>query len=273
MQPSSTIDQPLEAWSSGEAYDRWVGRWSREVARKFLASLHAETGARWADVGCGTGVLTEAILVLCDPVSVQGIDRSQAYVDVARQKVGQRRATFEVGDATALPWPDASFDVCVSGLVLNFVPDPAAMVAEMTRVTSPGGAVAAYVWDYAGGMQMMRHFWDVAIELNPGDARLDQAERFPLCQPEPLEALWRGAGLQGVAVHPIDIAMVFRDFDDYWSPFLGKQGAAPTYLASLDEKARKQIREALRQRLQPQPDGSIVMAGRAWAVHGRAAQR
>lgn len=269
METRTASDEPLESWGSGEAYERYVGRWSRGIAREFLGGLKTDSGGRWADVGCGTGALTEAILVLCDPVSVHGVDKSAAYVETARKQVGQRRASFEVGDATALPWLDASFDVCVSALVLNFVPQPAVMAAEMARVTRPGGTVAAYVWDYAGGMQMMRHFWDAAIALNPGDARLDQAERFPICQPQPLEALWREAGLVDVSARAIDMPMVFRDFDDYWTPFLGKQGAAPTYLASLDIEAQQLLREALRRKLRPEPDGSIVMQARAWAVRGR----
>jgi SAM-dependent methyltransferase len=175
---------------------------------------------------------------------------------------------FEVGDAGALPWAPETCDVTVSGLVLNFVPDSAAMASEMVRVTRPGGRVAAYVWDYAGGMQMLRHFWDVAVELNRGDAKLDQAERFPLCQPGPLEQLFLRAGLTSVSVRAIDVPTVFRDFDDYWLPFLGKQGAAPTYLASLPTETRDRIRVALKARLVPAPDGSIAMTARAWAVQG-----
>jgi hypothetical protein len=151
---------------------------------------------------------------------------------------------------------------------LNFVPDPDAMVGEMVRVTKPGGTVAAYVWDYGGGMQMLRVFWDVALELNPGDSTLDQAERFPLCKPGPLEELFRRAGLVSVSARPIDVPTVFHDFEDYWSPFLGRQGAAPTYLASLPEDKRDQIRDALRVRIVPAADGSIAMTARAWAVKG-----
>ena len=140
---------------------------------------------------------------------------------------------------------------------------------EMMRVMRPGGKVAAYVWDYSGGMQMMRHFWDAAIEMNPDDAKLDEARRFPLCQPEPLTALFREVGLNSVAVRAIEIPTVFRDFDDYWLPFIGKQGAAPTYLASLDNARRDRIREALRARLAVSADGSISLMARAWAVRGR----
>jgi hypothetical protein len=152
--------------------------------------------------------------------------------------------------------------------VLNFVPDSAAMAKEMVRVTRPGGRVAAYVWDYAGRMQMLRHFWDVAVEINPGDSKLDQAERFPLCEPGALEQLFRRAGLISVSVRAIDVPTVFRDFDDYWRPFLGKQGAAPSYLASLTAETRDRIRVALKARLVAAADGSIAMTARAWAVQG-----
>ena len=261
-------DLAKETWSSGEAYERWVGRWSRAVAAEFLAWLRVPTGQAWGDVGCGTGVLTERILAACEPSSVDGIDRCDAFIAAARDKIKDPRVRFEVGDALALPWPDRCCDLVVSGLVLNFVAQPEAMVREMQRVTRPGGRVAAYVWDYSGGMQMVRHFWDVAIELRPHDAELDQAERFPICRPDALRTLFADAGLDAVAVRAVDVPMHFRDFDDYWQPFLGNQGAAPTYLAGLDAAAREGIREALRARLVAADDGSIAMSARAWTVQG-----
>jgi len=261
-------DGAKEAWDSGDAYEAYVGRWSRPVAAQFIGWLALPSGLRWADVGCGTGALSELILRSCDPAAVVGVDRAAPFVAVASRRIADGRASFEVGDATSLPWPDASLDAAVSGLVLNFVPDAAAMVREMRRVTRPGGRVAAYVWDYAGGMQMMRHFWDVAIALNPDDAGLDQAERFPICQPGPLQALFETAGLKHVATRAIDIPMVFRDFDDFWTPFLRKQGAAPTYLAKLGATRQQGIRDELKARLPTQPDGRIALTARAWAVQG-----
>ena len=118
-------------------------------------------------------------------------------------------------------------------------------------------------------MQMMRHFWDVAVEINLHDSKLDQAERFPICQPEPLETLFRQVGLSSVSVRAIDVATIFRDFDDYWTPFLGKQGAAPIYLAGLDTGARDRIRDTLKARLAMAADGSIALTARAWAVQGK----
>ena len=257
-----------EAWDSGQAYEQYAGRWSRKVAVEFLRWLDPEPGLEWADVGCGTGALSAAILEMCQPSAIHGIDASEGFVSRARQEIGDARVRFETGDAAALPWPSAARDVTVSGLVLNFVRDHEAMAREMARVTRAGGRVAAYVWDYAGDMQMMRHFWDAAIAVSPADARLDQAERFPLCQPEPLRALFERTGAACVAVRAIDIATVFRDFDDYWHPFLGRTGAAPTYLAGVGDDVRERIRVHLQSRLVPPDGGPIQLTARAWAVQG-----
>lgn len=261
-------EKPKENWGSGGPYEQYVGRWSRKIAKEFLAWLGVSPGQTWSDVGCGTGALVDMILAECEPQSIMAIDKSDGFIAEARSRISDARVRFEIGDAAALAWPSGSCDVTVSGLVLNFVSDAASTAKEMARVTRPGGKVAAYVWDYAGGMQMMQHFWNVAVELNPSDSALDQAERFPLCQPEPLEALFRSAGLTSISVRPIDIPTVFRDFDDYWMPFLGKQGAAPTYLASLDHENQIRIRDALKARLVRAADGLIALSARAWAVQG-----
>ncbi|HEY7437376.1 MAG TPA: class I SAM-dependent methyltransferase [Methylomirabilota bacterium] len=259
---------PTETWGGGDAYERYVGRWSRKVATELLRWLAVERGLAWADVGCGTGALSETILAECEPASIEGVDASEGFVAQARQRVRDPRVRFLTGDAIRLPWDPAMFDVTVSGLVLNFVASHEAMAREMARVTKPGGRVAAYVWDYAGGMQMVRHFWDAAIAVNPADAKLDQADRFPICQPGPLAALFARAGLRAVAARPIEIPTVFRDFDDYWSPFLGGQGSAPTYLASASEGVRERIRAHLKARLAPAHGGPIELTARAWAVRG-----
>ena len=261
-------NKPKETWGAGEPYERYVGRWSRPVARAFLDWLAISAGGSWVDVGCGTGALVEGILAQCAPKAVLGIDRSEGFIAEARHHIVDARARFEVGDAMDLRLDAATYDVTVSGLVLNFVTDPAAMVREMIRVTKPGGKVALYIWDYAEGMAMMRHFWDAAIAVSPHDAKLDEAERFPLCQPEPLATLWQDLGLKAIDVRAIDIPTVFEDFADYWTPFLGKQGAAPTYLISVDAETQEQIRARLQSRLQPAADGTIALTARAWAVQG-----
>ncbi|MCA1840942.1 MAG: class I SAM-dependent methyltransferase [Actinobacteria bacterium] len=257
----------LESWDQAEAYELWVGRWSRRVAIEFLEWLEPGAALAWADIGCGTGQLAESIIAYHDPGSVRSIDRAPAFVAHARRKVDDPRMRFAIADATALPWRAESFDFAVSGLVLNFVPEHEAMAREMVRVTKRGGIIGLYVWDYAGGMQMLRHFWEAAISVNPDDKRLDQAERFPICRPTPLAALFEHVGLNSVAVRSIDIPMEFRNFDDFWAPFLGRVGAAPTYLASLDQPTQDQIRDTLRDRVSPS-GGPVALTGRAWAVKG-----
>ncbi len=257
-----------EVWASGDAYEPYVGRWSRLVAGAFLAWLGVPPGRRWLDVGCGTGALTQVILREAQPQSLTGIDPSAGYATYARDHTPDPRVTFLVGDAEALPDPDGVYDVAVSGLVLNFVPHPARMLAEQVRVTRPGGTVAAYVWDYAGQMQLMRHFWDAAVALDPAARELDEGRRFPLCRPGPLSAPYEGAGLGRVETRAIDVPTRFRDFDDYWEPFLGGQGPAPGYAMALDEERRAALREHLRARLPIAADRAIHLRARAWAVRG-----
>ena len=257
-----------EVWASGEAYEPYVGRWSRLVAAAFLDWLQVPPGGRWLDVGCGTGALTQTILRAARPEAVTGIDSSAGYVAYARDHTPDPRATFLVGNAEALPDPDGVYDAAVSGLVLNFVPHPTRMLAELARVTRPGGIVAAYVWDYADGMELMRHFWDAAVALDPAAGEFDEGRRFSLCRPESLRALFEQAGLGEVAVRAIDVPTHFRDFDDYWRPFLGGQGSAPTYAMALDEERRAALRDHLRARLPIEADAAIRLMARAWAVKG-----
>jgi len=261
---------PKEIWGASEAYERYVGRWSRPVSGEFLNWLALPARLSWADIGCGTGALVEGILACCAPQAVLGIDRSEGFVSEARGRISDTQVLFQVGDALRLPLENICQDVTVSGLVLNFVADPEQMVREMMRVTRVGGTVAAYVWDYASGMAMMRHFWDAALAVCPHDAMLDEAERFPLCQPEPLTQLWKELGLAAVQVRSIEISTVFQDFDDFWTPFLGGQGAAPTYLASLEAQTQEEIRSVLQSRLVSAPNGTIALSARAWAVQGKA---
>jgi len=220
------------------------------------------------DAGCGTGALAGTILALAAPSEIVAIDRSPAYVAFARDRLNDPRVRFDVGDAQALQAASATFDAVVAGLVLNFVSEPDRAVSEMARVARPGGVVAAYVWDYAEGMQMMRHFWDAAAALDPRARELDEGRRFTLCKPEPLSDLFQTTGLEKVEVRAIDVPTVFRDFDDYWSPFLGGQAPAPGYAMSLSEDRRAALRERIRAGLPTNSEGEHHLIARAWAVRG-----
>lgn len=263
--------QPVsDTWEHGNPYEQYVGRWSRQVAPRFLGWLDLPHGLRWLDVGCGTGALAAAILDGCAPSAVYGVEPSDGFLATAGGYLAGR-ATLLKGSATEIPLGDHSVDVAVAGLVLNFVADQPAALEEMRRVTAPGGTLAAYVWDYAGRMELMRHFWDAAVALDPDAAGLDEGVRFPLCRPAALEKLFLGAGLQHVAVSGIEIATPFASFDEYWRPFLGAQGPAPAYAMSLGEAGRTRLRERLREQLPQRPDGSIELVARAWAVRGTVA--
>ena len=261
--------QRKDVWADGELYEPYVGRWSRRLAREFLNWLAVPERKDWLDVGCGTGALTQTIVEQANPNSVIGVDSSSAYIEYAKARSASPRASFEVGDAHSLPLETASRDAAVAGLVLNFVPQPQRAVAEMARVVRPGCIVAAYVWDYAGRMELMRYFWDAAAALDPAGEELDEGRRFPLCQPKPLTEVFGQAGLSEVEVRPTDVATDFRDFDDYWFPFLGGQGPAPGYAMSLSEERRAALRERIRSELPIARDGSIHLIARAWAARGR----
>lgn len=260
-----------DAWSDGSGYESYVGRWSLRVAREFLGWLGVPPGSAWLDFGCGTGALSRAILADASPRLVIGCDRSAGYVAFAKRQTADDRAAFVVAELPELPRIPGGFDAVVAGLVLNFLEDPADAVTTMRTRAREGGTVAGYVWDYAEGMELMRIFWDAAVELDPGARALDEGARFPLCRPEPLQELFRAAGLREVRVRPIVVPTVFRNFDDYWTPFLSGQGPAPGYATSLTGERLAQLREAVRRRLSPTPDGAIGLRARAWAVKGVAA--
>jgi SAM-dependent methyltransferase len=255
-------------WQGGDAYEAYVGRWSRLVAGEFLGWLDLPAGSAWLDVGCGTGELTRMILDRRNPSAVTGVDPSAAFLAHATAHTPDTRATFHEAGAESLPFADGAFDVAVSGLVLNFVPDPAAGVAEMARVTRKSGTVAAYVWDYAGKMELIRYFFDAAIELDPAAVEHDEGPRFSFCNEGGLVSLFNAAGLQSTEARAIDVPTHFRDFDDYWSPFLAGTGVAPAYAMSLSEPDREALRERIRESLPIQSDGSIHLVARAWAVRG-----
>jgi len=261
--------RPQDAWAGAAAYEKYVGRWSRLAAREFLSWLAVPPERDWLDVGCGTGALSEAILEVGSPRRIKGIDRSEQFIAHVRQQVRDERVRFEVGDAESLGAEKGSHDAAVSGLMLNFVPNPVKAAAEMRGALREGGVAAVYVWDYGGRMEMMSHFWDAAAALDAHAAEFVEGSRFPMCNPEPLTSIFNEAGLQEVDVRGIDIPTRFKDFDDYWSPFLGGQGPAPSYAMSLNEEGRAALREKIRGGLPIAADGSIPLAARAWAVRGR----
>jgi ubiquinone/menaquinone biosynthesis C-methylase UbiE len=255
-------------FSAGDAYERFMGRWSRELAPLLVKFAGVRDGDAVLDVGSGTGALTAAVAAAAPSSRVIGIDPSAPYVAFAQRRHPGDRVRFEVGDAQQLRFLNGSFDRTLSLLVLNFIPDPAKALDEMTRVTRPGRTVAAAVWDYGQGMEMLRIFWDEAIALSPAMGARDE-RHMPLSRKEELAELWREHGLQDVLEETLTIQTRFVSFDDYWSPFLEKQGPAGEYVASLSATERDQLRLRLRRRLLGDgPDRPIVLTARAWSVRG-----
>jgi SAM-dependent methyltransferase len=257
-----------DAWVSGVAYERFMGRWSKLIARKFLQWLAVPEARSWLDVGCGTGSLTKLILAAHQPKEIISIDSSSDFISHLQRSITNSAVHFRVGLAQALELDSNSVDATVSGLVLNFVPQPKVAIAEMMRVTKPGGKIGIFVWDYAEGMQMLRYFWDVAVELDNKASAFDEGSRFSLCREGQLESLVREVGLKHGEATSIEVETIFQNFDDYWQPFLGNVGPAPSYTMSLDQKQRKRLEDRLRQSLPIDENGSISIMARAWAVKG-----
>ena len=264
-----------DKWVVGDAYEHFMGRWSRLVAKEFINWLTPPASWTWLEVGCGTGALTQAICLYADPTSVVACDPSPQFVTFASQSLAHPAATFLECSADKLPHRKGGFDAVVSGLVLNFLPDPTKAVRSMRSRLRSGGMLAAYVWDYAEGMQFLRIFWEEAVNLDSRTADMDERQRFPICHPDALENLLVREGLDLVDSRGLEIATPFPDFDSYWFPFLGGTGPAPSYVSSLRPAAREQLRMRLRQRLTPVTDGPFQLTARAWAVRGymRADQR
>jgi ubiquinone/menaquinone biosynthesis C-methylase UbiE len=256
-----------DTWQAGESYDLYMGRWSRRIAPRFIDWFDAPPALDWLEVGCGTGALSEAILARAAPATLLAMDPSEGFVATARGRIADGRAAFRTGDAQALGEPDASRDVVVSGLVLNFVPDRQLALSEMRRVLRPGGRLGFYVWDYpGGGVAFMRAFWSAAAALDPAAGDLGEARRFPFCTADNLVRLVESAGFAAVRCTAIEDACVFRDFDDLWRPFTLGAGPAPGYCVSLDPAARERLRQRLEADLPREADGSIRLTLRAWAI-------
>lgn len=260
-----------DRWTSGADYDRWMGRWSRLLAREFLRWLQLPPGLRWIDICCGSGVLTEGIVETNTPAGVAGIDASAEQIQFARAHRGQSDVTFEVGNAMSLPFPDESFDVAVCGLGLNYIPNAVEGLGEFKRVVRPEGTIALYVWDYGQGARFLREFWDAAAAVDPSAAEFDQANRFPMCTQAGLKNLFERTGLRDIETHPLNINTRFCSFEDYWEPLLSGQGSAPNYLASRDHQVQAAICQRLKDSLPTDSEGAIELPARAWAIRSRRA--
>jgi len=263
------VQNKNDSWSSGEQYEKFMGRWSNLVAEKFLDWLAVPPNNCWLDVGCGTGALTKLILQTCQPKKIISIDSSSEFINHAQQDIVDPAVSFRVGDAESLELETNSVDAVASGIMLNFIPQPQKAVAEMIRVAKPNGTIGIFIWDYADGMQMLRYFWDAVVELNSKAKELDEGLRFPICREGQLEALVKQAGLKNVEVLPLVIKTEFKNFDDYWIPFLGNVGPAPSYVMSLGENERQELKNKLLETLPLEKDGTISLMARAWALKGK----
>ncbi|MBP0462551.1 methyltransferase domain-containing protein [Roseomonas sp. PWR1] len=253
------------------AYERSMGRWSRLLADRFLDALALPRGAAVLDAGCGTGALAAAIAARDPAARVTGVDVSEPFLAAARARVPG--AAFRHGDIAALPDADGAFDAALSLLVLQFVPDRAAAVAELARVTRPGGVVAAAMWDFVGGFTFVRAFADVIAASEPdGEAFRTRYLGDSMGSPGRLAALFEAAGLREVAERDIAIRQDFADFADMWTPWLTGQGVAGAYVAALPPERRPRV-EALARRayLCGAPDGPRSFVAVARMAVGRRA--
>jgi SAM-dependent methyltransferase len=256
--------------TDGDAYEQQMGRWSQRLAEPFLDFARQPGGGHVLDLGCGTGSLSLALMRRAGGGRILGLDISPAYIAHARRRTDDPRVAFEVADACAVPFPDASFDGVLSLLMLHFVPRPSAAVAEMRRVARPGAVVAAAVWDARGGVVSHRIFVDTAATLDPNaDALRARHCTRPMTRPGELAAAWHEAGIRNVSETAVTIRMDYADFDDFWSPFVGGQGPSADYVAGLDTASRDRLQDALRRAyLDGEPDGPRSYAATAWAVRG-----
>jgi SAM-dependent methyltransferase len=244
-----------------EAYARHVGRYGRALSVAHVDAAGLREGDRGLDVGCGPGALLAELARRLGAYRVAGVDPSKPFVEAARSAVPG--ADVRLASGERLPFEDGAFDVVLSQLVVNFMEDAEAGVAEMRRVARR--RVTSCVWDYAGEMTMLRAFWDAALELDP-DAP-DEGRTMRYCTPDALAALWRGAGLNEIETAALVVEAEYADFDDYWSPFPAGIAPSGAYCASLGDEARAALREACFRRL-GSPRGSFSLSARAWLVSG-----
>lgn len=248
---------------SGDAYDRFIGRYGAALGEAMLEAAEVRAGMRVLDVGCGTGALAVQAAQLVGTANVAAVDPSEPFAEACRARLPE--ADVRVAPAESLPFDDAAFDAVLSQLVLNFLSDAPRGVAEMARVAQPGGVVAACVWDYAGEMTLLRAFWDSAKAVD--GAAPDEGASMRYASPRELEELWTQAGLHDVAVSALHVAADYADFDDLWTPFLAGFGPAGAYTVALGPDAQAAVRERLRAEL-GDPRGPFTLTARAWCVRG-----
>lgn len=255
-----------DRWENAAAYDGFMGRWSRLLARELVEWLGVRSSAVWLEIGCGTGSLTSAICELADPASVLACDTAPDFVAYCTKHLTYRQLTVASTTPGCIPSVAGGFDAVVSNLVLNFLPAPTNALQQMREACRPGGCVAATVWDYSEGMDFLRLFWDAAVALDSAAEKLHEGRRFPICRPDALRSAFELAGLLDVRIEPITIATAFSSFEDFWEPFVSGPGPGPTYVSGLAEAARQQLADRLRDSL-----GSatpIRLQARAWAAKG-----
>jgi SAM-dependent methyltransferase len=257
-------------FATAAAYERYMGRWSRLLVPEYIRFAGVADGQHVLDVGTGIGSLAFTLEAALPSLRIVGLDVSAGFIAHANRS-RSARASFEVGDAQALRFADASFDHAMALLVLNFVPDHGKAVSEMRRVVRPGGVVSACVWDYDAGMQMLRLFWDDVVALDPAMTAKDE-RNMKLCRRGQLAQLWVDRGLVRVEEKALEIAQRFASFDDYWAPFLKGAGPGGAYVASLGEDKRAGLEARLRDRLLGnRSDGPFTLQARAWCVKGEVA--
>jgi ubiquinone/menaquinone biosynthesis C-methylase UbiE len=254
-------------FSDTNGYERFMGRWSRAVAPHFLQWIAPARRRKWLDVGCGTGILTEAVLDLCDPLAVVGIDQSTAQVQQASRGPAGQRAMFQQADAADLPFPDASFDIVASALVLNFIPKPALAVQEMRRVARPGGILSGYVWDFGRDLSpsgpLRRAMRSVGAEVPdiPGTAHSSEQA---LC------SLLAEAGLHCIESRTIDITLAYSDFEDFWGAQTPRYSPTTAIINAMSESERRRLKRAVHEALAVAPGGKIEYSARVNAVRASA---
>jgi ubiquinone/menaquinone biosynthesis C-methylase UbiE len=261
-------------FANAEAYERFMGRWSRLLAPLLIEFTGLPDGGKVLDVGSGTGSLAFAIAGSRPRTHVVGIEPSEAFVAYSKSRNSfPDRVEFQVGDAQQMALPDASFDASLALLVFNFIPGRMKALREVRRTTKPGGLISAVVWDYSGRMQMLRTFFNAATKTNPKAAEQIDEKSMPLSRAGELAVLWKQGGLDNIKEQPLEITMRFKSFSDYWDPFLLGQGPAGAYVRSLDAGQLQALRSEVKRQLSWEPeDKPLDLLARAWAVRGAVPQ-